>query len=117
MNKLVIKDLYGNSEKYYGKEIEISGWVRTVRDSKTFGFIEVNDGSFFKNLQIVFDNTLNNFEDICKLTLSSSINVVGDLVKTEKEYTIEKNEAVISIIVNKLIAKDLLIKIHDYFII
>ena len=64
-------------------EVQVSGWVRTVRDSKTFGFIEINDGSFFKNLQIVFDNTLDNFEEICKLTLSSSITVFGELVKTE----------------------------------
>ena len=83
MNNVVIKELYRNSESYYSKEIKVSGWVRTVRDSKTFGFIEINDGSFFKNLQIVFDNTLENFEEICKLTLSSSITVVGDLVKTE----------------------------------
>ncbi len=83
MNNVIIKELYRNSENYYSKEIQVSGWVRTVRDSKTFGFIEINDGSFFKNLQIVFDNTLENFEEICKLTLSSSITVVGDMVKTE----------------------------------
>lgn len=83
MENVIIKDLYRKSENYYSKEIKVSGWVRTVRDSKTFGFIEINDGSFFKNLQIVFDNTLINFDEICKLTLSSSITVVGDLVKTE----------------------------------
>ena len=83
MDNVIIKDLYRKSENYYSKEIQVSGWVRTVRDSKTFGFIEINDGSFFKNLQIVFDNTLNNFDEICKLTLSSSITVTGDLVKTE----------------------------------
>ncbi len=83
MDSVVIKELYRNSEKYFGKEIEVSGWIKTVRDSKTFGFIEVNDGSFFKNLQIVFDNSLSNFDEICKLTLSTSITVIGDLVKTE----------------------------------
>ena len=83
MDSVIIKDLYRKSENYYSKEIKVSGWVRTVRDSKTFGFIEINDGSFFKNLQVVFDNTLSNFDEICKLTLSSSITVVGDLVKTE----------------------------------
>ncbi len=83
MSTIFIKELYRNSEKYYSKEVQISGWVRTVRDSKTFGFIEINDGSFFKNLQIVFDNSLKNFEDICKLTLSSSIKVTGTLIKTE----------------------------------
>jgi len=83
MNSVIIKELYRNAENYYGKEVEISGWIKTVRDSKTFGFIEINDGSFFKNLQVVFDNSLQNFEEVCKLTLSTSITVVGDLVKTE----------------------------------
>ena len=82
-NVIIIKELYKNSSDYYSKDVQVSGWVRTVRDSKTFGFIEINDGSFFKNLQIVFDNSLENFEDICKLTLSSSITVQGELVKTE----------------------------------
>ena len=83
MDNVVIRELYRNSENYFSKEVKVSGWVRTVRDSKTFGFIEINDGSFFKNLQIVFDNTLANFEDICKLTISSSIEVTGTVVKTE----------------------------------
>jgi len=83
MEKLVIKDLYRNTEKYIGKEITLNGWVRTVRDSKNFGFIELNDGSFFKNVQIVFSDKLENFNDICKLTISSSIEVTGTLVKTE----------------------------------
>ena len=83
MDSVVIKELYRSGEKYFGKEIKVSGWIKTVRDSKTFGFIEVNDGSFFKNLQIVFDNSLSNFDEICKLTLSTSITVIGDLVKTE----------------------------------
>ena len=83
MSNIEIKDLYRHSEKYFSKEVQVSGWVRTVRDSKTFGFIELNDGSFFKNLQVVFDNNLNNFDEICKLTLSTSITVTGELVKTE----------------------------------
>ena len=79
----IIKDLFLEMDKYEGKEIEVEGWVRTVRDSKTFGFIELNDGSYFKNIQIVFDNTLSNFDEICKLPLSSSIKVTGTFVKTE----------------------------------
>ena len=54
MEKLFIKNLYKNPESFFNKEINISGWVKTVRDSKTFGFIELNDGSFFKNIQIFF---------------------------------------------------------------
>ncbi len=83
MEKLVIKDLYRNFEKFENKEISISGWVRTIRDSKTFGFIEINDGSFFKNVQVVFDEILNNFSDICKLSISSSISVTGKVIKTD----------------------------------
>ena len=83
MESLVIKELFRNSEKYFDKEITLSGWVKTVRDSKNFGFIELNDGSFFKNIQIVFDDKLKNFEEIRKLTISSSITVTGKFVKTE----------------------------------
>lgn len=83
MEKLNIKDLYRNTQNYIGKEITLNGWVRTVRDSKNFGFIEINDGTFFKNIQIVFNDKLENFASICKLTISSSIQVTGLLVKTE----------------------------------
>ena len=83
MSSVLIKDLYRNKEKFFEKEIQVSGWIKTVRDSKSFGFIELNDGSFFKNLQIVFDDSLSNFEEIRKLTISSSIEVTGILVKTE----------------------------------
>ncbi|MBP3596090.1 MAG: asparagine--tRNA ligase [Clostridia bacterium] len=83
MQNIIIKELYRNSEKYYSKDVQVSGWIRTIRDSKTFGFIEINDGSFFKNVQIVFDNSLENFDEICKYTLSTSITVIGELVKTE----------------------------------
>ena len=61
MEKLVIKELYKNTENYINKEVTLEGWVRTVRDSKTFGFIEINDGTFFKNVQIVFTDKLSNF--------------------------------------------------------
>lgn len=83
MEKVSIKDLYHNLENYIDKTVEVSGWIKTLRDSKTFGFIELNDGSFFNNLQIVFNDSLNNFNEICKLTISSSIIVTGKVVKTE----------------------------------
>ena len=83
MEKVTVKNLYGSTSSYLDKDVEISGWVKTVRDSKTFGFIEINDGSFFNNLQVVFNNTLSNFEDICKLTISSTITVQGKVVETK----------------------------------
>jgi asparaginyl-tRNA synthetase len=65
------------------KAVKVSGWVRTVRDSKTFGFIELNDGSFFKNIQIVFEeDKLFNFKEIAKLGVGSSIVVEGNVVET-----------------------------------
>lgn len=82
MGKLVIKELFRNSKDYQNKEVALEGWVKTVRDSKSFGFIELNDGSFFKNVQIVFDNNLDNFEEICKLTICSSIRVIGKVILT-----------------------------------
>ena len=83
MKNILIKDLYRETKEFIGKEIQVSGWVRTVRDSKNFGFIELNDGSFFKNVQIVFTDSLSNFEEVKKLTIASSIIVEGKLVKTE----------------------------------
>ena len=83
MKKLVIKDLYKNTNEYKDKEVTLEGWVRTIRDSKTFGFIELNDGSFFKNVQIVFSDKLDNFAEIAKLSISSSIKVTGTFVITE----------------------------------
>ena len=81
--KVLVKDLYRDVNSYVGDIVEVSGWVKTVRDSKSFGFIELNDGSFFQNVQIVFDTGLGNFENIRKLSISSSIIVVGEVVKTE----------------------------------
>ena len=83
MEKTVIKDLYKNTKIYEDKEVELQGWVRTVRDSKTFGFIELNDGTFFKNIQIVISDKLENFKELVKLSTYSSIIVKGTLVITE----------------------------------
>ena len=79
----IIRDLFLNTDNYVDKEITVEGWIRTVRSSKAFGFIELNDGSYFKNVQVVFDNTLDNFEQISKFSLSSSIKVTGLFIKTE----------------------------------
>lgn len=98
MKKLTIKDLYRNTSEYVDKQVILEGWVRTVRNSKTFGFIELNDGSFFKNVQIVFEDTLSNFNEICKLSISSSIKVTGTLVKTEgakQAFEVKANEIII----------------------
>ena len=95
---VLVKSLYRNSQEYLTKEIAISGWIRTLRASNAFGFIEVNDGSFFKNIQVVFDNNLSNFKEISKLPISSSIKVIGTLVETpeaKQPFEIQAKEVVI----------------------
>ncbi len=79
----LIKDLFRHTDEYAEKEVCISGWVRTIRASKNFGFIELNDGSFFKNLQIVMeDEKLDNYAEISKLNVGSAICAKGTLVLT-----------------------------------
>ena len=80
---LTIKELFRNGEAYGGQQVEVNGWVRTIRDSKAIGFIELNDGTFFKNLQIVFeDGIVENFKEICKIGAGSGILCRGELVLT-----------------------------------
>lgn len=83
MGNILIKQLYRETEGFLGNEVKISGWIRTLRASNKFGFIEINDGSFFKNVQIVFDAELDNFKEISKLPISSSVEIEGEFVKTE----------------------------------
>lgn len=80
--KTTIREIYKDTEKYLNNEVVLEGWIRTSRSSKTFGFIELNDGTFFKNIQIVFEESLENFKEVEKLPLSSSIMVKGILVPT-----------------------------------
>ena len=82
MNLTDIKDLYRNIDAYIDKEITVGGWVRSIRDSKTFGFIVLNDGTFFEPLQVVYDDTLDNFDRISKLNVGSAIVVRGRIVAT-----------------------------------
>lgn len=79
---VTIKQVYREQEKYLNQNINLKGWVRTVRSSKDFGFIELNDGSFFKNIQIVFSGELENFSVLTKLTIGSSLEIEGKLVES-----------------------------------
>ena len=98
MKNTLVKSLYRNTSDYLNKEVSITGWIRTLRASNAFGFIEINDGSFFKNIQIVFDNNLENFKEISKLPISSSLKVVGTLVETpnaKQPFEIQAKEIII----------------------
>lgn len=83
MQRVQIKEIFRNQKDYVGKEISVCGWIRQIRDSKKLGFIELNDGSFFKCIQVIFEeDKISNFKDVAKLSISSSILVKGDLVET-----------------------------------
>ena len=77
-----VKSLYRAMEDYGGKTVTVGGWARTIRDSKAFGFIELNDGSFFKSVQVVIDDTLPNFKELVKLNVGSALVVTGTVVLT-----------------------------------
>ncbi|MCI8282836.1 MAG: asparagine--tRNA ligase [Lachnospiraceae bacterium] len=77
-----IKDLFRNREKYLDKTVEVCGWVRSIRNSKNFGFIVVNDGTFFEPLQVVYSEELSNYGEISKLNVGAAILVKGTLVPT-----------------------------------
>lgn len=77
-----IKSIWRGSKDYIEKEVELSGWVKTARMSKNFGFIELNDGTFFKSLQIVVDEKLSNFLELAKLSTGSAIVVKGKVVES-----------------------------------
>ena len=85
MQTTSIRELYLNEALQKEGTLKVAGWVRTVRDSKTFGFIELNDGTFFKSLQIVFEDGLDNFKEIAKLGVGSAIIVEGNLVLTPNQ--------------------------------
>ena len=84
MEFTTVRELYKNQETYIGKEITVGGWVRSIRDSKSFGFIVLHDGTFFDTLQIVYSDTLENFGEISKLNVGAAIVVKGTLVATPK---------------------------------
>ncbi len=82
MEFVTVRELYRNREQYLGKKVTVGGWVRSVRDSKAFGFIVLNDGTFFETLQVVYHDTMDNFAEVSKLNVGSAIIVTGELVAT-----------------------------------
>ena len=99
MEKLVsIRDIFKNREEYLNKEISVGGWVRSNRDSKSFGFVVINDGTFFEPLQVVYHDSLSNFADITKINVGAALIVKGTLVPTpeaKQPFEIQASEVVI----------------------
>ena len=84
-----LKEIYLDYKKYLNKDIEIQGWIKNHRKQKEFGFIDFNDGTYFKNLQVVYDNTLANFEDISKLRIGSAVTIKGTLIESQGKQDFE----------------------------
>lgn len=83
MKRTQLKKIFSDYEKLGGAEVTVCGWAKTVRDSKTFGFIELNDGSYFKNCQIVFErNKVENYDEAAKQNVGACIKVTGKVVVT-----------------------------------
>lgn len=98
METTLVKTIFRNTDSYLNQKVQLTGWVRTIRDSKAFAFIEINDGSFFKNVQIVIDESLNNFREIVKLPICSSLRVVGTVVETpgaKQPFEIKAEEIIV----------------------
>ena len=94
-----VKELFRNTDEFAGKTVEVGGWIRTLRSSKAFGFIELNDGSFFKSVQVVFeDRKIDNYAEISKLGVGAAVIVKGNLVLTpeaKQPFEIKAEEIVV----------------------
>lgn len=93
-----VKEIFRNPDAFAGKEIVVSGWIRTLRASKNFGFIELNDGTFFNNIQVVFEENLSNFAEVSKYTIATSIIVKGHLEITpdaKQPFEIKASEIIL----------------------
>ena len=99
MERTKIAAIYADSEQLGGREVFVCGWARTIRDMKTFGFIELNDGSCFKNLQVVMDaNTLENYKEIASQNVGAALRVTGTVVLTpEAKQPLEVKASAIAV--------------------
>ena len=93
-----IKELYRRKEEYIGKEVTVGGWVRSNRDSKNFGFLMMNDGTFFGSLQVVYSDALANFDALCKINVGAALILRGTIVETpgaKQPFEMQAAEAVV----------------------
>ena len=98
MQLTTVKELFTEREKYLDKEVRVGGWIRSIRDSKAFGFIVLNDGTCFETLQIVYHDTMDNFAEISKLNVGAAILVKGTLVATpeaKQPFEIQADEVIV----------------------
>jgi asparaginyl-tRNA synthetase len=99
MKDIQLKQLYVNTQQYVGKEVAVRGWVRTNRSSNKFGFIEINDGTYFKSVQVVYESeSIGNYNQIAKAPISAALHVTGELILTpeaKQPFEIKANKVII----------------------
>ena len=98
MELIEVREIFRNKEAYFDKEITVGGWVRSNRDSKAFGFIVLNDGTFFEPIQVVYHDTMDNFDKICKVNVGTALIVKGTLVATpdaKQPFEIQATEVMV----------------------
>ena len=98
MQLTTVKELFTEREKYLDKEVRVGGWIRSIRDSKAFGFIVLNDGTCFETLQIVYHDTMENFAQTAKLGVGSAVIVKGILTPTpqaKQPFEIQASEVIL----------------------
>ena len=92
MDKIDFREIVKKPTDYYGKEVSVEGWIRTIRSSNKFGFIELNDGTTFSNIQIVFEDEMSNFNEVTKYRTGAAVEIKGVLVETpeaKQDYEIK----------------------------
>ncbi|MCI6017314.1 MAG: asparagine--tRNA ligase [Clostridiales bacterium] len=98
MQLTTVKELYKNSAAFIDKEVTIGGWIRNIRDSKSFGFLVINDGTYFQTLQVVYHDTMANFAEISALNVGAAVIVRGTLVATpnaKQPFEIQADEVTV----------------------
>ena len=98
MELVTVRELFKNREQYLDKKVTVGGWIRSIRDSKTFGFIVVNDGSYFEPLQVVYHDKMENFDEISRQNVGAAIIVTGTLVATpqaKQPFEIQADEVTV----------------------
>ena len=98
MELISVRELFKEKEKFAGKEVTVGGWIRSVRDSKTFGFIVLSDGTYFETLQVVYHDNMENFAEVSKLNVGTAVIVKGELVLTpdaKQPFEIQASEVIV----------------------
>ena len=92
MELVNVREIFKNTIRYENQQVTIGGWVRSNRNSKNFGFIVVNDGTFFEPIQVVYGDGLENYEEVCKINVGAAVIVKGQLVPTpEAKHAEDQN--------------------------